>query len=157
MTCQATNKAGAPCAAAPQLNRDWCRVHDPENAAAVREASRQGGLTRQAQRREPRRRKLSPTEASRQSWRTKATNARLRAEEGPRRDPVTAPAWLLAPTPPPAQPPEATAPPPVVERAAPTPPRARPGKFVWMLKRRWEHEDDRDATNRWADGREELW
>ena len=45
-TCAAVHADGRPCGAGPQLERDFCFVHDPERAAEVTEARRLGGLRR---------------------------------------------------------------------------------------------------------------
>jgi hypothetical protein len=45
-TCKALNEQGEPCRAAPLHDSDYCVFHDPEHAAAMKEAQRLGGLRR---------------------------------------------------------------------------------------------------------------
>ena len=45
-TCAAVRADGRPCGAGPQLDRDFCFVHDPERAAEAADARRLGGLRR---------------------------------------------------------------------------------------------------------------
>lgn len=44
--CQALTRAGAPCQATPQAGGVFCYWHDPDNAEAVREAARKGGVNK---------------------------------------------------------------------------------------------------------------
>ena len=44
--CMALNAAGRSCRAAPLRDRSFCRMHDPEQAEAVADARRLGGLRR---------------------------------------------------------------------------------------------------------------
>src|SRR5688572_8732881 len=45
-SCRGTNARGGSCRAAPLRGSDYCRLHDPEQAAAVQEARQLGGLRR---------------------------------------------------------------------------------------------------------------
>ena len=44
--CIARSETGRPCRAAPLRDRDFCIMHDPDQAEAMREARRLGGLRR---------------------------------------------------------------------------------------------------------------
>lgn len=44
--CKGINARGESCRAAPLHGSDYCRLHDPEQAAAVQEARQLGGLRR---------------------------------------------------------------------------------------------------------------
>jgi hypothetical protein len=44
--CKESNESGEPCRQAPQLGKDLCFWHDPEQAEAAREARRLGGVRR---------------------------------------------------------------------------------------------------------------
>jgi hypothetical protein len=45
-TCQASTEKGERCRMSPLKDSDYCWVHDPDNADAVQEARRVGGLRR---------------------------------------------------------------------------------------------------------------
>ena len=45
-SCTAVMAGGAQCRAAPLLERDWCFMHDPEQAESAAEARRVGGQRR---------------------------------------------------------------------------------------------------------------
>jgi hypothetical protein len=45
-TCKGRNDRGEPCRAAPRRESDFCIFHDPENAEAMQEARRLGGMRR---------------------------------------------------------------------------------------------------------------
>ena len=45
-TCKAETQQGGRCGANPQLEKDYCFWHDPENAEQAAEARRLGGLRR---------------------------------------------------------------------------------------------------------------
>ena len=44
--CKERTDRGEPCRAAPRRDSDYCIFHDPENAEAMQEARRLGGLRR---------------------------------------------------------------------------------------------------------------
>ena len=45
-SCKGRTDQGEPCRAAPRRSSDYCIFHDPENAEAMQEARRLGGLRR---------------------------------------------------------------------------------------------------------------